>query len=392
MELEDFEIEDLDAEDYDAEEDLVSSSAGTGSVKKGAIKVISIVGINLLVILLLIVIMGVVLFAKGKITIAKTYEEGQEPIYTEEQMKQLMLAAKEDAAALADAEVEGAYNNGFSIGQNSLLDYIKDTLMNNNSSLETFNKIYPDHFIVVSNGRYNFLQINNNLKLSNLVQDQIVVLDSGELQYTDANGNVTSHKGIDVSEYQGNINWSKVAADGVEFAIMRAYYRGYGTGRLVKDTKIEDNLQGAIDNGVHVGVYVFSQAITREEAVEEAESAIETLSPFATNVPIVIDVERVAGANPRMDALSVEERTDVILAFCDTVTNAGYIPIVYYNTEMGGLYVDLEKLEGITKWYAWYGSWLYYPYDYSIWQYKDSGKVNGISGGVDMNIALKPFW
>ena len=117
------------------------------------------------------------------------------------------------------------------------------------------------------------------------------------------------------------------------------------------------------------------------------------LNSVSSNLaPIVIDVERVAGANPRMDALCVEERTDVILAFCDTVTNAGYIPIVYYNTEMGGLYVDLEKLEGITKWYAWYGSWLYYPYDYSIWQYKDSGKVNGISGGVDMNIALEPFW
>lgn len=391
MELQDFEIEDLDSEE---EADLTMPSSGSGNTKKSAMKVISIIGINVLVILLVIVVLGVIGFAKGKLLVAgvPSANDAEKPVYTESEMQQLILAAKDDAQAGKEAEITGAYNNGYSIGQNSLLDYIKDTLMSNNSSLETFNKIYPDHFIVVSNGRYNFLQINKNLKLNELVQDQVVVLDNGEMQYTDAEGNVISHKGIDVSEYQGNIDWGKVAADGVEFAIIRAYYRGYGTGRLVRDTKVDDNIQGAIDNGIHVGVYVFSQAITREEAVEEAESAIETLSPFATNVPIVIDVERVAGANPRMDALSVEERTDVILAFCDTVTNAGYIPIVYYNTEMGGLYVDLEKLEGITKWYAWYGSWLYYPYDYSIWQYKDSGKVNGISGGVDMNIALEPFW
>lgn len=391
MELQDFEIEDLDSEE---EADLTMPSRGSGNTKKSAMKVISIIGINVLVILLVIVVLGIIGFAKGKLLVAgvPSANDAEKPVYTESEMQQLILAAKDDAQAGKEAEITGAYNNGYSIGQNSLLDYIKDTLMSNNSSLETFNKIYPDHFIVVSNGRYNFLQINKNLKLNELVQDQIMVLDNGEMQYTDAEGNVISHKGIDVSEYQGNIDWGKVAADGVEFAIIRAYYRGYGTGRLVRDTKVDDNIQGAIDNGIHVGVYVFSQAITREEAVEEAESAIETLSPFATNVPIVIDVERVAGANPRMDALSVEERTDVILAFCDTVTNAGYIPIVYYNTEMGGLYVDLEKLEGITKWYAWYGSWLYYPYDYSIWQYKDSGKVNGISGGVDMNIALEPFW
>ncbi|MCQ2494270.1 MAG: glycoside hydrolase family 25 protein [Lachnospiraceae bacterium] len=389
MELQDFEIEDLDAED---EEEFTESSEGSGSAKRSATKVLMIIGGNVLVILLVIVVLGVVGFVNGKIQLVDNIPDADKPLYTESQMKQLVQAAKDDAQASKEMEIDGAYNNGFSIGQNSLLDYIKDTLMTNNSSLETFNKLYPDHFIVVSNGRYNFLQINKNLKLCELVQDRIVVSENGEMQYTDEAGNVISHKGIDVSEYQGDINWSKVAADGVEFAIIRAYYRGYGSGKIVRDAKVDQNIQGAIDNGIHVGVYIFSQAINRDEAVEEAELAIETLEPYATNVPIVIDVERVAGANPRMDALSVEERTDVILAFCDTVINAGYIPIIYYNTEMGGLYVDLEKLEGISKWYAWYGSWLYYPYDYDIWQYKDTGKVNGINGNVDMNIAIRPFW
>lgn len=392
MNLQDFEIEDLDAEETE-HGGLLSENEAFAKPKKNALRVVTIIGINISAILLVIVILGIVGFVKGKIKLADSGElTSDKPIYTENDMQQRILEAREDAIALKDSEVDAAYNSGYSIGSNSILDYLKDTLMSNNSSLETFNLIYPDYTVVVSGGRYNFIPINTNLAQSKLVQDRINVLDNGELQYLNEDGSVASHKGIDVSEYQGNINWSKVANDGVEFAIMRAYYRGYGTGRLVRDAKIDENLKGAIDNGIHVGVYVFSQAITLEEAVEEAQMAIETLEPYATNVPIVIDIEHVSGANPRMDALTVEERTDVVLAFCDTVTNAGYIPVIYYNTEMGALGVNLERLEGISKWYAWYGTWLYLPYEYDMWQYKDTGKVDGISGSVDMNIAIKPFW
>ena len=116
------------------------------------------------------------------------------------------------------------------------------------------------------------------------------------------------------------------------------------------------------------------------------------ISPYAQGVPIVMDVERVAGKDARMDALSPTERTDVILAFCEEVSAQGYIPMLYYNTEMGGLYVENERLDDIAKWYAWYSEVPYFPYKYDIWQYSDKGSVNGIKGDVDLNISFNAFW
>ena len=312
-------------------------------------------------------------------------------------MQEIISENAEDAEALRISEVEAASvqskAQGYSLGRSDLLDFIKTTLLSTNSSIETFRLLYPNNIVVVSNSAYHFLPINTSLKMSELVKDRIRVTDDGEIQYTDEAGNVISHKGIDVSEYQGNINWGKVKADGVEFAIVRTHYRGYGTGRLVEDTMASANISGALANGVKVGAYVFSQAITEAEAVEEAEAAIKTLSPYVSGgVPVVIDVERVAGKNPRMDALTPTERTDVILAFCNKVTEAGYKPMLYFNTEMGALYIENERLEEIPKWYAWYSESLYFPYKYDIWQYKDTGSVSGISGNVDMNIGLEPLW
>lgn len=397
MELKDVEIDDFDAETVSEES---AKERKKQKNRSGIQTALLVIGINILVLLVVIIGLSVYAFKAGVVTIntdklaGKTSSDEDVPVYTEEEMQELLSKAQDDATALRETEVSEATASGYSLGRSELLDYIKDTLLTNNSSLETFRLLYPDYLVVVSNSKYNFLTIDRSLAQSTLVQDQLDTTssDNGEYKYLDTDGNVISHKGIDVSEYQGKIDWSKVADDGVEFAIMRAYYRGYGTGRLVKDAKVEDNLQGAVDNGIHVGLYVFSQAINTDEAIEEAQSAIDTVSPYATNVPIIIDVERVAGANPRMDALSVDERTDVILAFCDTVSAAGYKPMIYFNTEMGALYVDLARLEDIPKWYAWYGDWLYFPYKYDIWQYKDTGSVNGISGNVDMNIALNAFW
>ena len=129
-----------------------------------------------------------------------------------------------------------------------------------------------------------------------------------------------------------------------------------------------------------------------EEVIEEAQSAIDKLSPYVTGVPIVIDVEMISGGDGRMDDLTPAERTDLILKFCEVVSNAGYKPYIYYNTEMSILYVDIARLEGIPKWYASYSSDFFYPYDIDILQYSATGRVAGISGDVDMDICFRPFW
>ncbi len=390
----------MDIQDYDLEDEIdeeVDEEVAIQTKKRRGITVAFVFAASIAVVLLLFVGLLVLAYFSGKYEVVREDENGEFPVYTETQMQDIISENAEDAEALRISEVEAASvqskAQGYSLGRSDLLDFIKTTLLSTNSSIETFRLLYPNNIVVVSNSAYHFLPINTSLKMSELVKDRIRVTDDGEIQYTDEAGNVTSHKGIDVSEYQGNINWGKVKADGVEFAIVRTHYRGYGTGRLVEDTMASANISGALANGVKVGAYVFSQAITEAEAVEEAEAAIKTLSPYVSGgVPVVIDVERVAGKNPRMDALTPTERTDVILAFCNKVTEAGYKPMLYFNTEMGALYIENERLEEIPKWYAWYSESLYFPYKYDIWQYKDTGRVSGISGDVDMNIGLEPLW
>ncbi len=388
----------MEIQDYDLdEEEAVKKDTQPRRKKSGSgLKALLAVVIAILAMVLLVVGCVVYGYFTGKIIIkendATETAEEEQPIYTESQMQEMLEEANEDAEEKLKAEAEKAYEEGYRLGRNELLEFIRERLLTTSSSIRTFNAIFPDHLVVVSKSSYHFIPINRDLAQSGVIDDRVLMLDSGEYQYTDENGNVISHKGIDVSEHQGKIDWKKVRNDGVEFAFVRVLYRGWGSGKLVEDTTGEDNIREAVENGINVGAYVFSQAITREEAVEEARRAIEIVSPYAQGIPIVIDVEYVPSDDARMDELTPEERTDVILAFCDEVSAQGYIPMLYYNTEMGGLGVENERLEGITKWYAWYSEVPYYPYKYDIWQYSDKGKVDGIKGNVDQNISFSAFW
>lgn len=309
------------------------------------------------------------------------------PIYTQAQFDEELHAAK----IAADQRVNDAFDSGFEEGRRTTLTALMENLIATGSSITSLRPFYPDKVIVVSQGQFNFVDINKDLKLTELDPTCFYTNVDGIMEYS-VDGQVLSYKGIDVSSYQGDINWESVAADGVDFAIIRTTLRGYGTGRLVEDETFDDNIQGAMAAGIHVGAYVFSQAINEEEVIEEAQSAIDKLSPYVTGVPIVIDVERISGGDGRMDDLTPAERTDLILKFCEVVSNAGYKPYIYYNTEMSILYVDIARLEGIPKWYASYSSDFFYPYDIDILQYSATGRVAGISGDVDMDICFRPFW
>lgn len=300
---------------------------------------------------------------------------GVEMMYSREEMQGLIADA---VAAAKNEEAE------------RVLEGIKVSLSAGTTTVETLRPFYPDDIVVVSGGRFHFVPIDRNLKQNPLQVENLNILENGEYQYL-TDGQVTSHKGIDVSSHQGKIDWEAVAADGVEFAIIRAAFRGYGTGKLVEDTEFERNIEGAIDAGIKVGVYVFSQAITADEIMEEAQLVLKKIEPYEITCPVVFDVEKVSGAG-RMNALSVQDRTDLTLLFLRTIENAGYKPMVYHNTEMGALMIDLSKLEEYDKWYASYSDQMFYPYEYKIWQYSDKGRVNGIDSDVDMNICFSPIW
>ena len=302
-------------------------------------------------------------------------QEGQ-VTYTKEELDAMVAQAKEEAGTEASQEI---------------LEGIKASLTAGETTVETLRPYYPDELVVVSGGTFHFVPIQKDLRLNDYTQENLNILETGEYQYLE-NGQVTSHKGIDVSKHQGEIDWQQVAADGVEYAFIRVGLRGYGTGKLVEDEYFEQNITGALSAGIKVGVYFYTQAIHEEELMEEANFVLEKIAPYRIECPVVFDVEKVSGDDGRMNSLTVEERTNLTLLFCQTIENAGYKPMIYHNMEMGALLLDLAKLENYDKWFAYYNADFYYPYQYEIWQYTDNGTVNGIDGPVDLNISFGPLW
>ena len=272
-----------------------------------------------------------------------------------------------------------------------VLEDIRTGLNSGDSIMQTLRPLYPEDLIVYSGGQYNFVPINRSLKQNGLEEECLNILETGEYQYLQ-DGQVISHKGIDVSRHQGGIDWSLVAQDGVEFAFLRVGYRGYGTGKLLEDDRFEENIQAALAAGIKVGVYFYSQAVNETEVLEEAQFVLEKIAPYQIDCPVVFDVEKVSGEDARMNRLSKEERTALTVLFCQTIENAGYKPMIYYNTEMGAMMLQLEALEEYDKWFAAYTDDFYYPYAYRIWQYSQTGKVQGIQGNVDLNISFQPLW
>lgn len=188
--------------------------------------------------------------------------------------------------------------------------------------------------------------------------------------------------GIDVSKWNGTIDWNAVKNSGVNYVIIRCGYRGSSTGALVVDPKFEANIKGATAAGIKVGVYFFSQAVNNSEAVEEASMVLELIKNYKISYPVFLDVEASGG---RADGISVAARTDVIKTFCQTIQNSGYTAGVYANKNWLTTKIDTSKLNQYKIWLAQYASAPTYTGRYDMWQYKSTGKVTGISGDVDLN-------
>lgn len=199
--------------------------------------------------------------------------------------------------------------------------------------------------------------------------------------------------GIDVSKWQGDIDWSSVKDDDMKFAIVRLGYRGSANGTLVTDNYFEANIKGAKKAGLGVGIYFFTQAITTSEAEEEAEYVIEKLSSYNGYVswPIYIDMETLS--NSRLDnaGLTSDQKTKICAAFCKKIEEAGYSAGVYSNGWYLNTQMDAESLAAnYDIWLANYTTQTSYSGTYNMWQYTSTGSVSGISGNVDMNVAYVP--
>lgn len=191
--------------------------------------------------------------------------------------------------------------------------------------------------------------------------------------------------GVDVSAYQGDVDWQKVAASGIRFAMVRLGYRGYGTGKLVEDEVALQNIQRAIDAGLDVGVYFFSQAVSVEEAREEAQFVLERIQGYDITMPVVFDWEYISD-EARTANVDKRTLTDCYLAFCEAVSEAGYTPMAYFNWYQSTGMMYLTELEEYPFWLALYTDRMTYPYKIEMWQYTCTGKVPGIEGDVDIDL------
>ncbi len=193
--------------------------------------------------------------------------------------------------------------------------------------------------------------------------------------------------GIDVSKYNGEIDWNRVKDAGVEFAIIRCGYRGSSTGAIVVDPRFVENIEGAAAAGIPVGVYFFTQATNTVEAVEEASAAMSLVRQYKLDYPIFVDSEG-AGGRGRADALDAIERSAAVQAFCETIRSGGYKAGIYASRNWFNNRLDITKLsaDNVT-WLAEYADIPAYGGTYQMWQYSSAGRIDGIEGRVDLDLS-----
>lgn len=198
-----------------------------------------------------------------------------------------------------------------------------------------------------------------------------------------------SYPGIDVSSFQGLIDWQKVKASGIRFAMIRLGYRGYGqAGNMVEDDYARRNLEEARKAGLEIGAYFFSQATTVDEVDDEIFFFMKILGNTELTMPIVLDWERVGVETARTNNVDAETLTAMQKHFCKTMVDFGYTPMVYFNWHLAESSLYLSELEDYPFWLALYQNYMTYPFRVEMWQYTCTGRVPGIQGDVDIDVYM----
>lgn len=196
-----------------------------------------------------------------------------------------------------------------------------------------------------------------------------------------------SYPGVDVSAFQKDIDWQQVKDSGIRFAMLRLGYRGYESGKLVEDEYIQQNLKNTKEVGMPIGAYFFSQALTIKEVDEEIDFMLKVLGDYELHMPIVLDWE-IPTADARTARMDARTLTALQEYFCETMTEKGYTPMVYFNWHQSNTLLYLNELEDYPFWLALYDNRMTYPYHVEMWQYTANGRVPGISGDVDLNVYM----
>lgn len=243
------------------------------------------------------------------------------------------------------------------------------------------------HTLVVSaDGKKEWVLISPYLPKAEYDYTRLVCQSNLMKYYED--GRQVSYVGADISKYQDYVDFVKLKKAGVDFVMLRVGARGYGTGQLMVDDYFQENIKRATDAGLEIGLYFFSQAITTDEAVEEANLVLENIGEYEITYPIAFDMELIPNDTSRIDNLTREEKTTIAKKFLDTIEAAGYKPMLYGNKEWLIKKVDLSKLTSYDVWLSQPGDIPDYPYKFTMWQYSNTTVIDGIAGYANLNISF----
>lgn len=212
-----------------------------------------------------------------------------------------------------------------------------------------------------------------------------LVSQSNIMKYYE-NGKKISFLGVDVSKYQDDVDFETLKSAGVDYVMIRVGARGYSTGQITQDDNFIDNIERAKAAGLDVGVYFYSQAVSEEEAVEEANFVLGSIAGYEIDYPVAFLMEKISNDKARIDGLSKNDKTMVARAFLNTIKDAGYMPMVYGTKEWLIKEVELSKLTEYDIWLSQNGDLPDYPYRFSMWQYTSTAEISGIEGYANLNI------
>lgn len=243
------------------------------------------------------------------------------------------------------------------------------------------------HTLVINdNGEEEWVLISPYLPKHNYDFTRLVCQSELMKYYED--GQQISFVGVDISKYDEEVNFNRLKRAGIDFCMIRVGARGYGSGQILMDEYYEANMQGATEAGLQIGLYFFSQAITKEEAIEEANLVLNSIQEYRVTYPIAFEMEYIENDTSRVEALSKSEKTDIAKAFLDTISAAGYTPVIYGEKEWLIKKIDLSKLTEYDVWLSQIADIPDYPYKFTMWQYSHSGNISGISGYANLNISF----
>lgn len=245
------------------------------------------------------------------------------------------------------------------------------------------------HTLVTNrDGSQEWVLINSYLK-KNTYDFTRLEEKNGLKKYVDG-GKTLSYLGADLSKYNGDVNFASMKAAGVDYVMIRVGSRGYNTGKITLDEKFNDYIKGASEAGLQIGVYFTSQAISQEEASQEADFVLQNLAPYQASItyPVAFDMEFAANDEARIDGLRTADRTAIATTFLDKIKNAGYIPMVYGNKEWLIKEVDMTGLQQYDVWLSQEEEAPDYPYQFTMWQYTTDGVLNGVPGDVGLDISF----